>query len=405
MKLSRSLDVEKIRDDFPVLKRQVHGKPLVYLDNAASSQKPQSMIDRIAKIYGHEYARAEEGHTLSREATKTFEGTRKRVAKLINANETGEVVFCRGATEALNLVARAFEIDGLKKGTEILLTGIEHHSNIIPWIQAARESGARVRAVPIDDRGDVDLEQLEKMLTGRVKVLGVSHVSNVTGGVQPVKQITEMAHARGVQVLVDGAQAVPHIPVDVRDIGCDFYAGSGHKMGGPSSVGFLWGKMERLKAMPAADGGSLMSETVSFDDFTPKPPPHKYEAGEPAFSEVAAWDPAIEYWQKLGLKKIADYERDLAAYAALRLGEIEGVRVLGDPVDRISIVSFVVEGQDPSKLEKKLDRQGIAVRSGNLAAEPLLRAMGVEQAVRASFVFYNTFEEADKLAEALRKIA
>jgi cysteine desulfurase/selenocysteine lyase len=399
------LDVQKIRDDFPVLKRQVHGKPLVYLDNAASSQKPQAMIDRIAKIYGEEYARAEEGHALSREATRTFEGARKRVAKLINANEAGEVVFCRGATEALNLVARAFEMDGLKKGTEILLTGIEHHSNIVPWIQAARESGARVRAVPIDDRGDVDLERLDKMLTGRVKVLGVSHVSNVTGGVQPVKQITEMAHARGVQVLVDGAQAVPHIPVDVRDIGCDFYAGSGHKMGGPSSVGFLWGKMERLKAMPAADGGSLMSETVSFDDFTPKPPPHKFEAGEPAFSEVAAWDPAIEYWQKLGLKKIADYERDLAAYAALRLGEIEGVRVLGDPADRISIVSFVVEGQDPSKLEKKLDRQGIAVRSGDLAAAPLLRALGVEQAVRASFVFYNTFEEADKLAEALRKIA
>lgn len=243
MGLTRSLDAEKIREDFPVLKRQVHGKPLVYLDNAASSQKPRIMIDRIAEIYGHEYARAEEGHALSREATKTFEGTRKRVAKLINAGEAGEVVFCRGATEALNLVAIAFGRDGLEEGDEILLTEIEHHSNIVPWIQAARETGARVRAVPIDDRGDVDLERLEKMLTGRVKVLGVSHVSNVTGGVQPVKQITEMAQAHGIQVLVDGAQAVPHIPVDVRDIGCDFYAGSGHKMGGPSSVGFLWGKM------------------------------------------------------------------------------------------------------------------------------------------------------------------
>ncbi len=399
------LDVEKIREDFPVLHRKVHGKRLVYLDNAASSQKPQVMIDRIAKIYGEEYARAEEGHTLSKEATKTFEDTRKRVAKLINGSQPEEVVFCRGATEALNLVARSFEMDGLSRGDEVLLTEIEHHSNIVPWIQAAREVGARVRAVPIDAAGDVDLERLEEMLTDRVKVLGVSHVSNVTGGVQPVKQITKLAHRRGIPVLVDGAQAVPHIPVDVQDIGCDFYAGSGHKMGGPSSVGFLWGKMSQLRKMPPGDGGSLMAESVSFDDYTAMPPPHKFEAGEPAFSEVAAWDPAIEYWQKLGLEKIAAYERDLASYAALRLGEIEGVRVLGSPADRISIVSFVVEGQQPSDLEKKLDKKGIAVRAGKLAAEPLLRALGVKEAVRASFVFYNTFEEADALAEALRKIA
>ncbi len=399
-----SLDVQQIRRDFPVLQREVNGKPLVYLDNAASSQKPRSMIDRIAQIYSQEYARAEEGHTLSQEATATFEGTRKHVAKLINAGRTEEVVFCRGATEALNLVARSFEMDGLSRGDVVLLTEIEHHSNIVPWIQAARETGARVKAVPIDAAGDVDVERLEKMLTDRVKVLGVSHVSNVTGGVQPVKQITELAHAHGIPVLVDGAQAVPHIPVDVRGIGCDFYVGSGHKMGGPSSVGFLWGKMDRLKKMPPGDGGSLMAETVSFDDYTPKPPPHKFEAGEPAFSEVAAWAPAIEYWQALGMEQIAAYERDLAAYAAFRLGEIDGVRVLGDPAERISIVSFVVEGHKPGKLEKKLDKEGIAVRAGKLAAEPLLRALGVEEAVRASFVFYNTFEEADALADAVRKI-
>ena len=398
------MDVQRIRQDFPVLQREVNGKPLVYLDNAASSQKPRSMIERIARIYSHEYARAEEGHALSQEATKTFEATRKQVAKLINAGRAEEVVFCRGATEALNLVARSFELDGLSRGDVVLLTEIEHHSNIVPWLQAAYVTGARVEAVPIDAAADVDVERPEKMPTDRVKVLGVSHVSNVTGGVQPVKQITKLAHARGIPVLVDGAQAVPHVPVDVRGIGCDFYVGSGHKMGGPSSVGFLWGKMDRLKQMPPGDGGSLMVETVSFDGYTPRPPPHKFEAGEPAFSEVAAWDPAIEYWQAIGMEQIAAYERDLAAYAAFRLGELGVERVLGDPAERISIVSFVVEGHKPGKLEKQLDREGIAVRSGKLAAEPLLRALGVDEAVRASFVFYNTFEEADALAEALRKI-
>ncbi len=399
-----SIDVERIRQDFPVLRREVNGKPLVYLDNAASSQKPQSMIDRIGRIYSQEYAHPEEGHALSREATKTFEGTRQRVAKLINAACAEEVIFCRGATEALNLVARAVEMDGLSEGDEILLTEIEHHSNIIPWILAARESGARVRAVPIDRRGDVDVDRLQQMLNDRVKVVGVSHVSNVTGGVQPVKLITEMAHARGIRVLVDGAQAVPHIPVDVREIGCDFYAGSGHKMGGPSSVGFLWGKLDQLERMPVGNGGSLMAESVSFDDFTPKPPPHKYEAGEPAFSEVSSWDPAIEYWQEIGLDAIAAYERDLTVYAGRLLSEIPGVRVLGDPADRISILSFVVEGHQPSDLEKALDDEGIAVRAGTLAAQPLLRALGVEEAVRASFVFYNTREEADFLASCLERI-
>jgi cysteine desulfurase/selenocysteine lyase len=296
-------------------------------------------------------------------------------------------------------------MDGLSSGDEVLLTEIEHHSNIVPWIQATREAGARVRAVPIDAAGDLDVQRLEEMLTDRVKLLCVSHVSNVTGGVQPVKQITKLARERGIPVLVDGAQAVPHIPVDVRDIGCDFYVGSGHKMGGPSSVGFLWGKMSRLEKMPPGDGGSLMVESVSFEGYTTVPPPHKFEAGEPAFSEVAAWDPAIEYWQRLGMEEIAAYERDLAAYAALRLGEIEGVRLLGTPADRISIVSFVVEGHKAGDLEKKLDKQGIAVRAGKLAAEPLLRALGVKEAVRASFVFYNTFEEADALAAALRKLA
>jgi cysteine desulfurase/selenocysteine lyase len=398
------LDVERIREDFPVLAREVNGKPLVYRDNAASSQKPRAMIDRIQQIYAHEYARAEEGHALSKEATRSFEATRKRVAGLINASRPEEIVFCRGATEALNLLARAFEQDGLSAGDEVLVTGAEHHSNIIPWLLACRETGARLRAAPLTEAAELDMERFEEMLTDRVKVVSVTHVSNVTGGIFPVKRITELAHARGIPVIVDGAQAVPHMPVDVRDIGCDFYAGSGHKMGGPSSVGFLYGTMERLKAMPAADGGSTMAETVSFDDFTPKPPPHKYEAGEPAFSEVAAWDPAIEYWQGIGMEAIAEYEMDLTAYAAARLREVPGLRVLGDPAERICVLSFVVEGQKPGDLEKALDERGIAVRSGKLAAEPLLKSLGVDEAVRASFMFYNTRAEADALADALLEI-
>jgi cysteine desulfurase / selenocysteine lyase len=401
----KRLDAEKIRKDFPVLQRTVHGKPLVYLDNAATSQKPQVMIDRLDQIYSHEYARAEEGHELSREATKAFEGTRKKVAKLINAAEAREVIFCRGATEGLNLVANAFADGVLRKGDEVLLTEAEHHSNIVPWLMACRRVGARVRAVPLNAAGDVDLERLEQMLNDRVKLVGITHVSNVTGGVQPVRQATEMAGARGIPVLVDGAQGVPHLPVDVREIGCDFYAGSGHKMGGPSSVGFLWGRAERLEALPPGDGGSMMVESVSFDGFETAALPHKYEAGEPAFGEVEAWSPAIDYWTDLGLARIAAYERDLAAYAVERLESVDGVRVLGRPRDRISVVSFVVEGRRASDVEKALDRQGIATRAGKLAAEPMLKALGVDEAVRASFMFYNTRDEADVLARVLEKIA
>jgi cysteine desulfurase/selenocysteine lyase len=399
------LDIERIRADFPVLQRQVHGKPLVYLDSAATSQKPQAMIDAMVRLYSQYYARAEEEHELSKEATEAFEGVRKKVAKLINAAEAREVIFTRGATEALNLVANAFGDGVLSKGDVVLLTEAEHHSNIVPWLLACERSGASIQAVPLNAHGDVDLDRLERMLSDRVKVLGITHLSNVTGGVQDVKAATEMAHARGIPVLVDGAQAVPHIPVDVHDIGCDFYTGAGHKMGGPSSVGFLWGKAERLEKLPVGDGGSMMSESVSFDGFTPKPLPFKYEAGEPAFGEVAAWGAAIDYWAELGMERIAAYERDLTAYAVSRLQAIAGVRVLARPADRVAVISFVVEGKEPSKVSQALDRQGIAVRAGKLAAQPMLQALGVEEAVRASFMFYNTRAEADALASALEQIA
>jgi cysteine desulfurase/selenocysteine lyase len=334
-------------------------------------------------------------------ATKAFERTRGKVAKLINAAEAREIVFCRGATEALNLIARAVQNDGLSAGHEVLVTEAEHHSNFIPWMVSCREAGAKFVVVPVTKSGEIDLRQFEKMLTNRVRAVSIAHVSNVTGGVFPVKQMTAMAKERGIPVMVDGAQAVPHFPVDVRDIGCDFYAGSGHKMGGPSSVGFLYGRAEMLEKYPTADGGSTMAETVTLRDFKPKPIPHKFEAGEPAFGEVLAWEPAIDYWNELGLGWIESYEKELTQYALTQLRKVDGVRLVGDPAERISIISFAIDGMKASDVEKALDEEGIAVRAGNLEAQPLLNSLGFEEAVRASFVFYNTHEEADLFVDAV----
>lgn len=399
------LDVERIRQDFPMLQRRMNGRPLVYLDSAATSQKPQAMIDRLYTLYSEEYAKVEEGHALSQHATKVFEEVRAKVARLINAAEPREIIFTRGATEALNLIPRAFERSRLGPGAEVLITTAEHASNVIPWQMACEDSGATLKVVPVTASGELDLERFEKLLGRRTRIVAVSHVSNVTGTVYPVKRMTELAHARGIAVLVDGAQAVPHLPVDVRDIGCDFYAGSGHKMGGPSSVGFLYGVASELEALPIADGGSTMAESVSFEQIRAKPLPHKYEAGEPCFGEAVAWGAALDYWMDLGMKRIAAYERKLTAYATRKLRAIPGVRVLGDGTERIAVVSFTVERVPPKEVEKELDRQGFAVRAGELDARPLLKALGVEMAVRASFMFYNTHEEADALAEAVAEMA
>ena len=338
---------------------------------------------------------------LSREATEAFEGVRKQVASLINAHSPQEIIFRRGATEALNLVSRIIQHSGLREGDEILLTQAEHHSNIVPWLRVAKETGACIRVAPLSETGNIDLEQYAAALSDRTRIVGITYVSNVTGAIFPVKEMARLAKEKGIPVLVDGAQATPHMPVDVQEIGCDYYAGSGHKMGGPSSVGFVYGTAERLERAPAADGGSTMAQSVSFEGFTPKPPPHKFEAGEPAFGEVAAWGAAIGYWTSLGLRRIEAYEKDLTSYVVERLQTIEGVRLLGQPKDRIAVISFVVEGQDPKETEKLLDERGIAVRAGKLAAEPLLRFFGVEKAVRASLMFYNTREEIDRLAQAL----
>jgi cysteine desulfurase/selenocysteine lyase len=399
------IDVDKVRAHFPVLSREVHGRPLVYLDNAATSQKPLAMIQRLYRLYAEENARVEQGHELSLEATRSFEGVRAQVARLINA-KPNEIVFCRGATEALNLIARSFGDGVLKPGDEILLTEAEHHSNIVPWILAARHAKATVKAVPIEPSGDLDPSRLEALLSDRVRIVGITHLSNATGARLPVERVVELCHGRGIPVLVDGAQALPHLPVDVRRLGCDFYAGSGHKMGGPSSVGFLYGQADKLDALPLADGGSTMAERVTFDDVVPKPLPHKFEAGEPAFGEVVGWGAGLAFWQELGLDNIAAYVKELTDYAAARLSALGSkVRLLGCPRERLAIVSFNIAGKSAKDVEQALDRQGIAVRAGDLSAQPLLKALGEEAAVRASFQFYNTRAEVDALAEHVERIA
>jgi len=398
------LDPARIRRDFPLLRRKMNGHRLVYLDSAATSQKPRAMIDRMVEVYSNEYAHPEEGHQLSLDATAAFQQSREAVARLINAEDASEIVFCRGATEGLNLLGWSFSRGRLKPGDEIVLTEAEHHSNIVPWVLAARLTGATVRAAPLDDRGDIDVDALEAMLSERVRLVSVVHVSNVTGGVQPVKRLSTIARRLGIPIVVDGAQAVAHLPVDVRAIGCDFYVGSGHKMGGPSSVAFLYGRSTIFSEIPLADGGSTMSEKVSFDSVQPKPLPHRFEAGEPAFAEVTAWRAAIDYWTDIGLDRIAAYERDLTAYAAERLSAIPGVRLLGNPRDRISVVSFVVDGRPAKEVDEALDHEGIAVRTGTMEAQPLLHALGTDEAIRASFAFYNTRREVDRLAVALRRL-
>jgi cysteine desulfurase/selenocysteine lyase len=403
--MMETIDVVSVRRDFPVLQRSINGRPLIYLDSAATSQKPREMIDRISEVYSREYAKVEEGHTLSKEATRQFEHAREKLASLLNAAEPREILFYRGATEALNHVAHGFAREWLHAGDEVLITAAEHHSNLIPWLLACRKTGAVLRAAPLHESADLDLDAFERMLNDRVKLVAVTHASNVTGALFPVKRVTELAHARGIPVLVDGAQAMPHVPVDVRDIDCELYTGSGHKMGGPSSVGCLYGKASFLERLPVGDGGANMAQRASLEDFTTKPLPNRHEAGEPAFAEVAAWGASLDYWSRLGLDRIAAYERELTAYAAERIARIDGVRLLGHPAERISIVSFVVDGVQAKEVEQALDREGIAVRAGTLDAVPMLESLGVSEAVRASFVFFNTREEADALAEALTRIA
>ena len=404
-KADSAFDVEKIRADFPILHRKVHGHALVYLDNAATSQKPQSVIDAIIRYYEGENANIHRGvHYLSQIATEEFEAGRTTVQRFVNAADPGEIIFTRGTTEAINLVAQTFGRAHVNAGDEVLITAMEHHSNIVPWQLLCEEKGAKLRVVPMNDAGELLLDEYEKLLTPRTRIVGLAHVSNALGTINPVKRMISAAHARNIPVLIDGAQAAPHIAVDVQDLDCDFYALSGHKMYGPTGIGVLYGKTALLDAMPPYQGGGDMISSVTFEKTTYNKLPHKFEAGTPDMAGVAGLKAAIEYMNGVGVAKIAAHEHDLLEYATTIIGGLPGVRLIGTAHDKASVLSFVLEDVHPHDIGTILDQQGIAVRTGHHCAQPVMERFCIPATVRASFAMYNTRAEVDALARGLQKV-
>ena len=397
-------DLSRARDDFPILSRKVHGKPLVYLDNAATTQKPRSVIAAVRHYYFACNANVHRGvHTLSDRATQAYEEARSRVARFLNAREDREIVFVRGATEAINLVAQTFGLLRLREGDEVLVTAMEHHANIVPWQMVCDRTGARLKVAPVESTGELDLAAFEGMLAGRTRLAAVAHVSNALGTVNPVREMIGMAHARGVPVLVDGAQAAPHIPVDVQALGCDFYVFSGHKLYGPTGIGVLYGKAEHLEAMPPYQGGGDMILRVTFEKTTYNAIPWKFEAGTPNIAGAVGLRGAIDYLEAIGLPAVSTHERDLLAYATDEVERIPGVRIVGTAREKAGILSFVVEGVHPHDIGTILDHEGVAIRAGHHCAMPLMDLLGVPATARASFGLYNTPAEVDILASGIRK--
>jgi cysteine desulfurase / selenocysteine lyase len=395
-------DVERIRADFPILAREVYGKPLVYLDNAASAQKPRQVIDAMRTAYEFEYANVHRGlHYLSNAATQHFEDAREKVRAFLNAPSTNEIIFTRNATEAINLVASSFGGMVIGEGDEIVLSILEHHSNIVPWHLHRERRGAVLRWVPCSDRGEFLVEEYEKLLGPRTKLVAVTHMSNALGTVTPIKEIVRLAHDRDIPVLVDGSQGAVHLDVDVQDIGCDFYVFTGHKVYGPTGIGVLYGRKELLAKMPPYQGGGEMIFDVTTDMVTYNDPPHRFEAGTPAIVQAIGLGAALDYMQKVGRPNIVAHERKLADYAMARLGEINSLRLFGTAPDKGAIVSFDMEGAHAHDISTIIDRSGVAVRAGTHCAQPLLERFGVTSTCRASFGMYNTIEEVDRLAEAL----
>jgi len=398
-----TLDVEAIRRDFPLLQRQVHGRPLVYLDNAATTQKPQQVIDRLVRFYSSENANIHRGvHLLSVEATDAYDHARERVRQFLHAAEAREIVFVRGATEGINLVASTFGRAHVGPGDEIVISEMEHHSNIVPWQRLCEAKGARLRVIPITDEGELQLEAYETLLGSRTRLVAVTHVSNALGTVNPVAAIVQMAHARGIPVLVDGAQAVAHMPVDVQAIGCDFYVFSGHKLFGPTGVGVLFGRAALLEAMPPYQGGGDMIRSVAFDETTYNEIPYKFEAGTPNIAGVVGLAAAIEYLTALGFDRVQAYEHSLLVHGTAALQEIDGLRLTGTASRKAGILAFVVDGIHPHDLGTILDRDGIAIRAGHHCCQPLMTRLGVPATARASLALYNTKQEIDALVTSLR---
>ncbi len=396
--------VSRARDDFPILSRKVHGKPLVYLDNAATTQKPRAVIAAIRRYYGTSNSNVHRGvHALSDRATRAYEEARGRVARFLNAREDREIVFVRGATEAINLVAQTYGLLRLREGDEVLVTEMEHHANIVPWQMVCDRAGARLKVAPIEASGELDLAEYERKLTGRTRLAAVTHVSNALGTVNPVREMIGMAHARGIPVLVDGAQAAPHIPVDVQALGCDFYVFSGHKLYGPTGIGVLYGKAEHLEAMPPYQGGGDMILRVTFEKTTYNAIPWKFEAGTPNIAGAVGLRAAIDYLDAIGLPAVSTHESDLLAYATEEVGRIPGVRIVGTAKEKAGILSFVVDGVHPHDIGTILDYEGVAIRAGHHCAMPLMDRLGLPATARASFGLYNTPAEVDLLAAGIRK--
>ena len=400
-----ALDVEVIRREFPILATRIRGRPLAYLDNAASAQKPERVIEAEADVYRHRYANVHRGvHHLSVLATEDYEEARRRVAAFVGSSDPREIVFTRGTTEAINLVARSWARPRLEPGDEVLVSRLEHHSNIVPWQMVCEESGARLRVLPIDDRGEMVLDALDELLGERTRVVALNHVSNALGTINPVEEIAVRAKEVGAVVLVDGAQAAPHTPIDVGALGCDFYALSGHKVYGPSGIGALWGRRELLESMPPWQGGGEMIRRVSFEEPTLfAGPPARFEAGTPNIAGAVAFGEALEWVRETNLDRIALHESELLDHATEALSRLEGVRLIGTARRKASVVSFVVDGIHPHDLGTILDQEGVAVRAGHHCAQPVMDHFGVPATVRASFACYNTHEEVERLEAGVRR--
>jgi cysteine desulfurase/selenocysteine lyase len=403
--VASAFDVQRIRQDFPILSQKIHGKPLVYLDNAATTQKPQAVIDAMVRSYAEDNANIHRGvHLLSERATRAYEEARVKVQTFLNAPDSREIIFVRGTTEAINLVAQTFGRVNIGKGDEVLVTEMEHHSNIVPWQLICEEKGAQLKVIPITDSGELRIDLLDGLLTDRTKIVAVVHVSNSLGTINPITTIVEKAHARGIPVLVDGAQAVAHMPVDVQALGCDFYAMSGHKLFGPTGIGVLWGRLPLLEKMPPYQGGGDMISAVSFKKTTYNVVPNKFEAGTPNIAGSVGLGAAIDYLKGIDIAAMQAYEDELLAYGTKALSAVPGIRLIGTASKKASILSFVMEDVHPHDIGTILDQEGVAIRTGHHCTQPLMERLCVPATARASLALYNTKEEIDALVGALARV-
>ena len=401
----QKIDIDKIRKEFPILHQEVNGKPLVYFDNAATTQKPQSVIDALVEYYQGFNANIHRGvHVLAEKATKTYEHTRASVQKFLNAAEVEEIIFTKGTSEGINLVASSFGRSKVQAGDDIIISGMEHHSNIVPWQIVCEEKGANLKVIPVNDNGELVLEEYEKLLSPKTRIVAINHASNSLGTINPIKKITASAHAVGARVVIDGAQASAHLPIDVQELDCDFYAISAHKFYGPTGTGVLYGKRELLEEMPPYQGGGEMIKDVTFEKTTYNDIPYKFEAGTPNIADVVAFDKAITFLNDLGKRNIARHEEELLDYAMEVLGQIPGFKAVGVANEKVSVLSFVVEGIHHFDIGQMLDARGVAVRTGHHCTQPLMERFCIEGTARASFAVYNTKQEIDQMAEGLERI-